>query len=111
MRTIAYNKLVRDRIREIIAGRGAKAITRTLDDEKFGAFLRVKLLEEVQEVMSAATRRELITEIADVLEVVRALADLAGIRLEEIETAMRERAASRGISSQRLLLVETREAT
>lgn len=48
---IEYNKLVRDRIPEIIAADGKHAVTVGLDEVGFVAALRVKLVEEAQEAV------------------------------------------------------------
>jgi predicted house-cleaning noncanonical NTP pyrophosphatase (MazG superfamily) len=69
MRT-AYNKLVRDRIPEIIEQNGDRAVTYVLDDDRFLAELLAKLVEESQEAQRASAS-ELLFELADVLECCR----------------------------------------
>ncbi len=64
-----YNKLVRDRIPEIITAGGATAITRILDADEYGNCLRIKLQEEVQEFLSDRT----VEELADIYEVILAI--------------------------------------
>ena len=65
-------KLVRDRIPEIIRDAGRTPVTRTLDPTAYEQALRDKLLEEADED-AAASGPEPLEELADVLEVVRAL--------------------------------------
>lgn len=65
----AYNKLVRDQIPDIIAATGSQPSTRVLDHASYQSALRSKLLEEAQE---AASDEHLVSELADVLEVLRA---------------------------------------
>ncbi len=55
-----------------------------LNDQEFDKEIRIKLLEETQEVVVAATRTELIGEIADLYEVFDALAELYAITQVEI---------------------------
>ena len=64
-----YNKLVRDKIPEIIAKSGKKAKVRTLQGEELKRALKCKLVEEANELLYADTEEEIIEEIADVLEV------------------------------------------
>ncbi len=109
VKTTRYNKLVRDRIPEIIAANGAESVTRTLTMEQFIPALKEKLIEEAREVRDVATPDELQIELADVLEVVQALAIAAGISIDTIEVLRHERAESRGGFSERVLLIETRE--
>ncbi|MBT7706701.1 nucleoside triphosphate pyrophosphohydrolase [archaeon] len=61
-----YNKLVRDKIPEIIAGNGDTAATHIATDEEYRGKLREKLQEEVNEFLEELDNGEL----ADILEVV-----------------------------------------
>lgn len=76
-------KLVRDRIPEIIEANGERAIVRTLPTAEYNQALRDKLLEECQEARSAPSD-ELADELADVLEVVQALAASADLTWDEV---------------------------
>ncbi len=76
-----YRKLVRDRIPELIDRKGGEAHTRRLSDEEFATALARKLVEEAEEFIATPTAEEL----ADVLEVVRALATATGLSLEEVD--------------------------
>jgi predicted house-cleaning noncanonical NTP pyrophosphatase (MazG superfamily) len=66
---IQYNKLVRDRIPEIIEKDQKKAKTRVLNDEEFINFLKEKLIEEAKELLLAKSIEEKIEELADIQEV------------------------------------------
>jgi predicted house-cleaning noncanonical NTP pyrophosphatase (MazG superfamily) len=109
MSTRVWNKLVRDRIPEIIRADGKEPTTRVLSDEEFDRELRAKLVEEATEALAATCSDELAVELADVLEVVQALAEMAGIPFGEIERLRRERADTRGGFSSRLYLFEARD--
>ncbi len=95
-----YHKLVRDRIPELIRRNGGEPLTRRLSDEEFAAALARKLVEEADEFAATPTTEEL----ADVLEVVHALAQVAGVSVDEIEALRRAKAAERGTFDDRLLL-------
>src|SRR5690606_29999473 len=67
-----YNKLVRDRIPEIIAAEGRDYATEIMEDAEYRQALLVKLVEEAQEVVEAEPD-ELVKELADLYEVIDAL--------------------------------------
>lgn len=69
-----YNKLVRDRIPEIILNSGKTCHTRILDTEEYLHELHTKLKEETKEYYEAKDDSSAIEELADLLEVIRALA-------------------------------------
>ena len=64
-----YNKLVRDRIPEIIRKRGAQCEVRVLEDGEFEQCLKAKLGEEVSEFIGASSVDDRVAEIADIYEV------------------------------------------
>ena len=101
-----YHKLVRDRIPELIRRDGGMPQTRRLSDEDFATALAQKLVEEAEEFAATPTPEEL----ADVLEVIHALAQLAGISVDEVETLRRAKAAERGGFDERLMLESVSES-
>ena len=68
-----YNKLVRDRIPEIIEASGKKVNYRVLSDDEFVQALKNKLLEEVNELLAAGTKEEYMEELFDVQDVLTTL--------------------------------------
>ncbi|TSC76907.1 MAG: hypothetical protein G01um101431_90 [Parcubacteria group bacterium Gr01-1014_31] len=101
----SYNKLIRDRIPEIIAEKGEKAKIRTLTDEEFAVALAAKLVEEANEVVKAGgDSAELVKEIGDVLEVIDAIVTHFGLDRAEIERVKTNRLAERGGFSKKILL-------
>ena len=87
-----YNKLVRDGIPDVIKAAGKVPIFRVADKEEFGGLLKEKLWEEVRE-FSGSEKAE---ELADILEVMKALALFKGIEWEEIEKLAVNKAEERG---------------
>lgn len=100
-----FRKLVRDRIPEIIAANGEKAITRVLDEAEFVTALENKLLEEVQEMR--ASKAECKVEIADIYEVLDALIRAYGFSKEEIMALKEKKRRERGGFEKRLFLEGT----
>lgn len=101
-----HRKLVRDLVPALIQQGGEVAVTRILDDAEYGASLFTKLGEEANELRTAPPQERL-EELADVLEVVRALAGHFGHTLDEVQAAADAKAAVRGGFEQRLWLEET----
>ncbi|HEY1641002.1 MAG TPA: nucleoside triphosphate pyrophosphohydrolase [Streptosporangiaceae bacterium] len=100
---VTYRKLVRDRIPEIIRDNGGQPATRILSQEDFRAALIAKLGEEAHEV-SAAPAADLPGELADVLEVLRALAGAAGLTWAELTDEAARKRAERGGFRDRIFL-------
>lgn len=88
-------KLVRDGIPGIIQARGGVPLTRVAEPGEYTALLRAKLTEEAGEA-APPTLNELAGELADVLEIVSAIADDAGLSPRDLEAARAAKAASRG---------------
>jgi predicted house-cleaning noncanonical NTP pyrophosphatase (MazG superfamily) len=100
---VAYNKLVRDQIPGIIVATGSQPSTRVLDHASYRSALRAKLLEEAQEAQTAPDE-QLISELADVLEVLRALAKAGDTTWEDIEFEAERKRAERGGFDRRIFL-------
>lgn len=104
-----YNKLVRDRIPDIIGEQGKQYTIKTLDKEAYIAELRKKLQEEHQEYITAEQDREAVEELADMLEVIYALASVHGATEQELNRVRDEKAQKRGKFQERILLIEADE--
>lgn len=104
-----YNKLVRDLIPDIIRLTGKTPSVRTLTEDEFAAALKRKLREETTEYVEAENDLEALKELADILEVVRALAELHGVTFDEVEEIREKKALERGSFHERLYLKEVTE--
>ncbi len=109
MKTIYYGKLVRDNIPSIIEKEGKKAKVRLLNDNERGQALKNKLLEEAQELFEAITKDEVAKESADVLEVIFAIIEANGLKLDDVEAIRKKRADSRGSFKNWVFLEEVYE--
>ena len=98
-----YNKLVRDKIPQIIEENGGKAEIRILDQEEYRHFLEKKLDEEVGEYHQDKSAEEL----ADILEVVYALAASIGCSKEQLLNIYQKKHDERGGFAERILLISS----
>lgn len=87
-----YNKLVRDRIPEIIEKNGEEPVIHTTDKDEYATRLLEKLDEEVDEYRES---RE-IEELADILEVVHAIRKERGVTVEQLQEIRERKAEQRG---------------
>lgn len=105
MKIIKYNKLVRDRIPEIIEKSGKKAIVQKLDDEAYKKFLDEKLVEELQEYLDSDS----VDELADLVEVIHSILKYKRIEITGFYGIQKKKAEERGAFEKRLLLKEVIE--
>ena len=98
-----YNKLVRDKIPEIISLKGGSSISHIATDEEYGKKLKEKLSEEIAEFLKDGNPEEL----ADILEVVYALGDTLGVTREELEIIRAKKEDERGAFRKKIVLDES----
>ena len=102
---VHYNKLVRDRIPEIIQEVGRKCAVEILSEKDYQQALRQKLIEEAHEV-AIATNDDLIQELADLYEVIDELIAVYHIEREAVVKVQKERRVERGGFNKRLRLLQ-----
>ena len=95
-------KLVRDHIPELATANGHPGTFHQATEAEYALYLRAKLLEEAREAATAAPA-DLVEELGDVLQVLYALAELAGCAAAEIECARVRKARTHGTYTRRLL--------
>ena len=88
---IQTNKLVRDKVCQVLADKGIakKTKMRYVRDKEYETFLYAKLMEECAEVIGANTKKQITEELADLLEVVDAIRkefDVSEMDLDETKT-------------------------
>lgn len=104
-----YNKLVRDRIPEIIERSGKKYTTRVLDQTEYIKELKKKSFEELEEYTNAENDEEALEEIADLLEIIHALAETHGALIEKVEELRKQKAEERGGFKEKIFLIEVED--
>ena len=95
-----YDKLIRDKIPEIINSKGKNYAIRIAGDLEYKNMLRRKLLEEAEEFQDEPCKEEL----ADVLEVFYAILQAEGFSLDDVEKVRQKKAAERGAFNKKIIL-------
>ena len=95
------NKLVRDNIPLICKSNGQTPETTILDGESYTSALRTKLYEEVEEYLSDYN----IEELADIIEVIEALAENQGSSLNQIMEIKKHKQRKNGAFRSRIYLI------
>lgn len=103
--TKVYNKLVRDRIPEIIEASGKKCNYEVMTDEAYLQKLDAKLVEELNEYQESKS----LEELADLLEVMGAVVKARGYTWDDLTRIRKEKRAARGAFDKRILLKEVVE--
>ncbi|MCX6357824.1 MAG: nucleoside triphosphate pyrophosphohydrolase [Candidatus Aureabacteria bacterium] len=96
MRRITYHKLIRDRIPEIIADGGRSCKVRRLSGRAALRAVRMKILEEAQELQRARGKGEILNELVDLQELVTALRRRLGVRAGGFARIVRRKETARG---------------
>ncbi|MEI2664064.1 nucleoside triphosphate pyrophosphohydrolase [Rossellomorea sp. LJF3] len=104
-----YNKRVRDKIPQIIENTGKKFLTKILIDQDYIKYLKEKSYEEMDEYCAAESNEEAVEELADLLEIIQALAKQHGSSLEEVESVRKEKAEKRGGFEEKIFLIEVED--
>lgn len=102
----AYNKLVRDKIPEAIERtEGRTANYKILNDKEYLQELDRKLFEEAHEFVEEHS----VEELADLMEVIRAIMNARGLSLEEVEVARKAKSNKKGKFDDKIYLIDVEQ--
>ena len=105
-----YNKLVRYNIPNIIESKGEIPVKKILNDETYKSELEKKLYEEYKEVIDASAD-DRIEELADMIEIIRALAKLENKNLQDVINCADEKNKKRGAFENKIYLEKVIEVS
>lgn len=100
-----YNKLVRDKIFNIIKEKGNVPIIHVASKEEYWQKLKEKLKEEAEEFQKDSNEEEL----ADILEVISAICEFKNISKNNLESLRKKKAEERGSFKERIILDEVKD--
>ncbi|WP_442600032.1 nucleoside triphosphate pyrophosphohydrolase [Neobacillus sp. D3-1R] len=104
-----YNKLVRDKIPEVIESTGKKFSTRILTEDEYITELKKKSFEELEEYIHTNNDKDAIEELADLLEIIHAFAEYHGTIFDEIEEVRKSKEKKRGGFKEKVFLIEVED--
>jgi predicted house-cleaning noncanonical NTP pyrophosphatase (MazG superfamily) len=100
-----YDKLVRDKIPEIIRNNGKTPITHIAESDEYWNKLKNKLKEEVEEFIQDSNKEEL----ADIFEVITAINLYKEWTIDEIVEVQKKKREERGGFEDKIILDEVKE--
>jgi len=100
MSSVYHQKLVRDKIPQIIRNAGRTPVTHVAGDDEYLKKLKTKLVEEAQEFKKSGT----IEELADVLEVIKAICKFRKFRNRNLELIRQKKEETKGGFGKRIIL-------
>ncbi|MEC3470456.1 nucleoside triphosphate pyrophosphohydrolase [Bacillus tropicus] len=103
-----YNKLIRNKIPQIIKSNGKTPTTRLLPEDEYIKEICKKTQEELIEYLEATTKEDKLEELSDLLELINALAEYEGTTLGEIDKIRRKKAEERGGFQNRIFLQDVK---
>lgn len=101
--SMKYDKLIRDKIPQILKDKGIPFITHIATDVEYEQKLKDKLQEEVDEFLEDLNKEEL----ADILEVIYALCDFYKFDKNKVEEIRKKKAEKRGTFKDKIILDES----
>lgn len=100
---VKFTKLVRDKIPDIIRSKGREPVMHVATEEEYHEKLNQKLQEEVNEYLHG----EKAEELADILEVVEALAAEKHVTMDELAAIKKKKFEERGGFAQKIILEQS----
>ncbi len=97
-----YNKLIRDKIPQIIEKSGGKSVTKTLSEAQYKKALGQKLKEEIAEYVKFKS----VEELADIEEVILAILKSKKISRKDFEKIRSKKAKEKGKFNKRIKLLK-----
>ncbi len=100
-----YNKLVRDKIPQIIKKDNLIPITHIAKQKEYNQ----KLVEKLQEEVDEFKKNNNVEELADILEVIYAISTAKKITKRKLENIRIKKALQRGSFKKKIILEETKQ--
>lgn len=102
-----YNKLIRDRILEVIKGAGERPHWRILNKKEYFEEVKKKVVEEAKELTKVKNKKEILNEVVDIQELLDVLISKLGLTKSQIKKQQKIKNKKRGGFKKRLFLIKT----
>jgi predicted house-cleaning noncanonical NTP pyrophosphatase (MazG superfamily) len=102
------DKLIRDKLPQIMRASGIKVFVRVMEKDEYLKRLKDKILEEAKEVIASRSEKEMREELADLLEVMLALAKIHGMEFTDIQQTAQTKRLEKGGFDDKILLLGTK---
>ncbi len=102
-----YNKLIRDRILEIIKRTGGRPYWRILNKKEYFEEVKKKVVEEAKELTKVKNKKEIINEVVDIQELLDVLISEMGLTKSQIKKQKKIKNKKRGGFKRKLFLIKT----
>jgi predicted house-cleaning noncanonical NTP pyrophosphatase (MazG superfamily) len=106
---IPYHKLVRDKIPQIIKKRGGTVVARTLNEDDYIYYLKLKLKEEVDELIKSEDKQNTLYEIVDILELMDYIVKSEKVTEKAIKSIKAKKRKERGGFDKKIFMVLAEE--
>ncbi len=90
------DKLIRDKMPKIMRASGIQVFERVMENDEYLRRLKEKILEEAKEVIASESDKEMREELADLMEVMLALAKVYGMEFGDIQQAAEQKRVEKG---------------
>lgn len=104
MKKVFHKKLIRDKIPRVIEASKGKYELRMMGKREFEKELKKKLVEEAKELIEVK-RKGLLNEMADVLELLKSIAEFYNIDFKLVEEKQVKKRKERGGFKKKLFLI------
>ena len=104
-----YNKLVRDKILEIIELDGLKYSARILEPQELFVEVKKKMIEEAEEFYRSDKVQDSVEELADILELIHTAINTLDISIEELEIIREQKKKKRGGFDKAIYLIDVED--
>lgn len=85
MPTFIFNKLIRDKLKDLYIELDQQAEYKQLTSEELTEALKQKLIEEVKELLASHSRDDIVSELADIQQVIQDLMAHEKVSGDEVE--------------------------
>lgn len=101
-----YNKLVRDKILEVIEAKGLSYHARILEPSELIKAIKAKMIEEATEFYEAQHKEDSVEELADIMELIHMAIGVLGVSFEELEATRVHKKKARGGFEKGIYLID-----